>query len=381
MDSSVRHRIDLLRFVMIFGVVVLHTPKYVPIAEVGADLFSLIKAFFQNAMFRTTVPVLTFISGYLIFHSGLDQLPKLLAAKKSRSLLVPFLAFNLPLVVAVWLAELLTSVRTNYRLVPFDPAVWQDAAFGILHSPINYPLNFLRDMLVLMCLAPLMGYLIRRAAVLGFALVCLFFLNNFDGILILRDVMPVIFYAGGVAAYRKWDLRALDRYAVPCAILILLLCAAIVHFRIANTNLLRLVSPLLIWPASSLLLNTRFGNWCGRMNKYSFFLFVAHAPLLFATWLVYQRFGQGLPYPVYWVLAPVLTTAMIVALYRCAARFVPGPFALMIGGRNKKGATPENPASADGKFLRAGAQDRIHEVKPSADRLPRTIDELKELTR
>jgi succinoglycan biosynthesis protein ExoH len=326
---------------MIFGVVVLHTPQYVPITEVGSDWFSLTKAFFQSAMFRTTVPVLTFISGYLVFHAGLDRLPKKLAAKKARSLLLPFLAFNLPLVAAVCLAELFTDVQTNYRLLPFDASTWLDAAFGLLHSPINYPLNFLRDMIVLMCLAPAMGWLIRRTPALGFMLVSVLFLSNFDGVLVLRDTMPVIFYVGGVAACRKWDLRALDRHALPCALLFLLLCASIVVFRVANTNMLRLVSPLLVWPASALLFDTRFGQWCVRMNKYSFFLFVAHAPVLFATWLLFKRFGQGLPYPVYWALAPLLTTAMIVVVYRCGMRLAPGLLSVMLGGRGKPRARPE----------------------------------------
>jgi succinoglycan biosynthesis protein ExoH len=77
------------------------------------------------------------------------------------------------------------------------------------------------------------------------------------------------------------------------------------------------------------------------MNKYSFFLFVAHAPVLFATWLLFKRFGQGLPYPVYWVLAPLLTTAVVVAIYRCAMRLVPGLLSVMLGGRGKPQARPE----------------------------------------
>ena len=338
MDISIRRRIDCLRFLMIFGIVLLHTPEYVPITQVGSDWFSLTKAFFQNAMFRTTVPVLTFVSGYLVFHSGLDRLPTLLAKKKFQSLVVPFLAFNLPMLGLVYLVELFGHINTNYQLHPFDPAIWADAAFGLLHSPVNYPLNFLRDMLVLMCLAPLMGLLMRRTPALGFLLVCVFFLNNVDGPLVLRDTMPVVFYVGGVAACRKWNLQALDRYAVPCTVLFLLLCTWIVYFRVTNTTVLRLASPALLWPASTLLLGTRFGGWCIRMNKYSFFLFVAHAPVLFGTWLVYKRFGQalGLPYPVYWVSAPVLTTMLIVALYRIGMQLVPGFATVLLGGRIRK---------------------------------------------
>jgi succinoglycan biosynthesis protein ExoH len=343
MDSTVRHRIEMLRFLMIFGVVVLHTPEYVNITLVGNDWFSLTKAFFQNAMFRTTVPVLTVISGYLVFYSGIDQFPRRLVVKKARSLLVPFLVFNLPLVGVVVIAELFTSVQTNYRLVPFDAVTWGDAMFGILHSPINYPLNFLRDMIVLMCLAPGMGWLLRKAPTLGFVLVAAVFLGNFDGSLILRDLMPVLFYTGGVAACYRWNLRALDRFALPCAIAFVLLCVGVIHFRVANTNLLRLVSPLLIWPASSLLLGTRLGNWCIRLNKYSFCLFVAHAPILFATWLVYKHAGSGVPYPLYWVSAPVLTTVAIIFLYDGAMRIAPDLLSVALGGR----ATRPGPNTPD----------------------------------
>jgi succinoglycan biosynthesis protein ExoH len=338
MDSTVRHRIDMLRFLMIFGVVVLHTPEYVAITLVGDDFFSLTKAFFQNAMFRTAVPMLTLISGYLVFHSGIDQLPCKLAAKKARSLLVPFLVFNLPLVLLVAMAELFTSLQTNYRLVPFDAATWCDAMFGLLHSPINYPLNFLRDMLVLMCLAPGMGWLMRRTPTLGFAFVAVVFLNDVDGSLVLRNLMPVLFYVGGVAARYRWNLRALDRFALPCAVVFLLLCAGVVHFRIADMNMLRLVSPLLVWPASLLLLGTRVGDLCIRLNRYSFFLFVAHAPVLFGTWLVYKHAGSGIPYPLYWMTAPVLTTAILVLLYHAGMRIAPDVLSIALGGRGGRRA-------------------------------------------
>ncbi len=65
-------RIAMLRLLMIIGVVVLHTPPYVSVTEIGPGIFDFIKALFQNAAFRATVPVLTVISGYLLFRSGLD---------------------------------------------------------------------------------------------------------------------------------------------------------------------------------------------------------------------------------------------------------------------------------------------------------------------
>lgn len=83
LDPDIATRIDLLRFIMIFGIVVLHTPQYVNIADVGSGWFDLLKAFFQSAVFRCTVPVLTTISGYLLFKEGLDRNYRKLAAKRS----------------------------------------------------------------------------------------------------------------------------------------------------------------------------------------------------------------------------------------------------------------------------------------------------------
>lgn len=341
-NATVRERIALLRFIMIFGVVVLHTPDYVPIAEVGGDWFSLLKAYFQNSLFRTTVPMLTLLSGYLLFYSNIDQKPRKLASKKFGSLAIPFLAFNLPLLLVAYVAESTVGLQISYKLGDFDPRTWLDAAFGIWNSPINYPLNFLRDMIVLMCLAPLFGVLIRRMPTLGAMLVTLVFLNDLDGPLILRGVMPVLFYMGGLAAVYKWNVNALDRFALPCLLILLLLCGLIVQYRIANTNYLRLAAPVLIWPAAALLNGNRIGAWCARMNRYSFLIFVAHAPLLLALWMAYKMLGRPVPYIVFWVGAPVLVAACLVGLHKVGMRIAPRPLSTLLGGR---GGDAERPAA------------------------------------
>lgn len=44
-EKEISTRISILRFVMIFGIVILHTPLYVPIDQVGSHAFDMIKAF------------------------------------------------------------------------------------------------------------------------------------------------------------------------------------------------------------------------------------------------------------------------------------------------------------------------------------------------
>ena len=74
------------------------------------------------------------------------------------------------------------------------------------------------------------------------------------------------------------------------------------------------------------------------MSKYSFFLFLGHAPILMLTWILYGRYGRAIPYPVYWVLAPFVVSAILLAVYQVAIATIPHIFKAMIGAGSKPAA-------------------------------------------
>lgn len=341
-DTEISARISILRFVMIFGIVILHTPLYVPIDQVGPHAFDLIKAFFQAAVFRCTVPVLTLISGYLLFSSKLPEQPKLLISRKFKSLVIPFMVFNVPLVAIVFVLQSFGSLHTSYQLVPASLGTLADATLSISAAPLNYPLYFLRDLFVLCVLSPVFAVLLRRAPMPGLILVGLIFMLNLDGWLVIRTDMPVTFYVGGLCALHKVDMRRLDNYAPACIILFIALCCAVVAFKITNTTGLRLIAPVLVWPAASLLVGTRFGTWAARMGKYSFFIFLMHAPILMATWIIYSRYGASFPYQLYWVTAPLFTTSLLMGVYRVCKAYMPTLFAWARGVSPPRSNTIKN---------------------------------------
>lgn len=316
---------------MICGIVVLHTPNYVHISALEPGAFNFIKAFFQNGVFRATVPVLTCISAYLLYRTSLDLAPEKLYKKKLRSIGIPFIAFNALILLTTFAVQSVAPVTLSYQLLPFDGWTWTNAMLGLTDAPINYPLNFLRDLLVIFALAPLFGWLIRNAPVKGLILVGLIFFNDFDGYLVLRSSMPVLFYVGGLAAVYRWNLTRLDGFAWPSLGLFVLLCASVVVFRVTNLTFLHVISPLLVWPAAALLFRHAAGRWCVKMSKYSFFIFLAHAPMLSFSWMLYGRVGSIVPYPLYWVLTPLLTIALLILCYRIAQRYFPQVFFALMG--------------------------------------------------
>lgn len=336
LNREVSQRMNMLRFLMIVGVVVLHTPPFLALGEQPVTFFEHFKAFFQGAVFRTTVPILTFISAYLIFTAGLDRSPLKLYKKKFYSLVVPFIFFNLGLLAFTWICQRYLNIHIFRELLNADFMEWMDAAFGLRDSPVNYPLHFLRNLVVLVLVAPLLGMLLRSAPFVGLAVVFCIGHFNLEGPILLRNNMLITFYLGGMAALLPVNMLAFDKYRVPALILFCIACIAVVELRVKNLDYLVYVSPFLVWPAASLLSNTRAGIWMTRMSSYSFFIFLAHAPVLAAAWFVYKRYQALVPAPLFWFATPLLTVALLVVLWKLFDATLGPAFAFATGCYKKK---------------------------------------------
>jgi succinoglycan biosynthesis protein ExoH len=351
-DRDTANRIAVLRPLLIFGVVLLHVPGQVDKpSRMGLGWFDWFSGFFEIGLFRGTVPTLSLIAGFLLFRAGLDLAPGALYRKKARTLLVPFLVFNVGLVMLVALLQScfhLVFLRDLLRGAAHD---WINALAGVKAVPLNYPLYFLRDLIVLVALAPVLGWLLRRRPRTGMVLVGLVFGLGLDGWLVLRDASAVMFYLGGWLALAQGELTAADRWALPCAAALCLLCVATMVLRLDDNTCLVYAAPFLIWPAVSLLKGTALWAWALRTSRYSFFVFLAHAPLLellYQGWLALHPYA-AIPYELFWVAAPLLTIAVLIALYHAALRMAPRAFNAAIGARARLGermAAPSGDSTA-----------------------------------
>lgn len=320
---------------MIIGIVILHAPPYQSLREIDDSAFSLVKAFFSHGLFRATVPVLTVISGYLVFYHKLYLDPVKLINRKVISIFIPLVVWNLPVAFGVFLSQKyqLFSHHFSAQLYPFELTNWVNALTGALSDPVNYPLNFLRDLFVISLTAPLMWPLINKTPYIGLLLVILVAYFNLDGPLVLRNSMLVNFYFGGLAASQKWDLTALDKYAKWLFLALLLCCAAIVFFRVENRELFRLVAPFLVWPSIGLIINTKLGAWLYRYSECSFFIYLSHSVVLLVSWIAFQNSPFSGVYFVYWLLAPQLTVFLLIFICLKFKKLAPRFSGLVLGGR------------------------------------------------
>ena len=335
-DSSVSKRISMLRTVLILFVVLLHigTPAIGKLDT--SDAFQLVMFFLQDELSRFAVPTLTMISGYLLFATGLDMKPRSLYKKKARTLLGPFFFFNIVYYAVQYATEYFTGWAPLHVLVNQPAAVHVNFVFNYAGFPLNAPLHFLRDLIVLTVLAPVFGHFMRNRPLLGLMLVTGFFMSNMDGHLVNRNTMAVLFYIGGLAASRHWNVKRFDHLAIPALGLLLTACAAMMYFHIENHVYLYLVAPFTVWPAASLLMNTKPGYWAAKYSKYSFFLFLIHMPMIHAVEYVSANYGPGklVGQSIVWTF--LFIVAVVPVIHRAAMYIMPQAFSFMTGGRASK---------------------------------------------
>lgn len=362
MNKEVSARIDMLRIILISGILLIHIPFTVDILARQTFVFQYIQLLGERTFFRAAVPTLSIISGYLLFNSLAKRQFSLVLRSKIDSLLIPLVLWNLPLVVAVYFLQKFSLVGHAFRLelYPFNLLNFLDAVFSITEGPVNFPLAFIRDIFACVLIAPLLAIVLRRAAWLGLAILFALVLIDVNIYIVLRKKILLAFYLGGMIATRKWDLTALDHFRWWFMALFAAACAAIalVATRYIGTtgpspvgalvDCLRLIGPLAFWGLSAALYRSRFAAALTAAARYSFFLFCTHGPFLVALWILWGHWAGDQTvalYPVFYVIAPVVTFCLALGSYHLLQRFVPGLLSLLTGQRAALAKMPGKPAA------------------------------------
>lgn len=146
--------ISMLRFPLIVGVVCIHA------RAVNPDLWGGI---FQNLLGveigSISVPLFLIISGYLFFLELPDILKREDYLKKwksrCRSLLVPYLLWN-------FIAYIVYAVQSGFSLSDFFHAFWViDIPGRTGSSPIDGPLWYVRNLMLMVLITPLISVMLR----------------------------------------------------------------------------------------------------------------------------------------------------------------------------------------------------------------------------
>lgn len=346
-NANISSRINLMRIVLISGIVFVHVP-YDPATSPYVGTYGGIdwlRIFLGDSLFRVGVPCLSAISGYLLFRRGLDNFDYGRTLKtKARTVLLPFLLWNLAFLALVFVAQS-KDISSGYlpKIAGASPREWLSFAFALEDLPINLPLYFLRDLLLCIVLSPALAWLIKRYPAQTLAVLFAYAVLPVPNGIFLKKSILFGFSAGIYMSLHRIDVRSFDRFSWPITIAFLsaavLLSILLYQFGPNFPVWLEMLRSLIAisgivgsWAVSALLVRTNIGAQLSRGSGLSFWIFCTHFPLLVLFWMIWNRSDIGY-YPAFYCAVPLITIGFLAGAYALSARWLPAPTAILTGSR------------------------------------------------
>lgn len=193
--------VTLLRFPLIMAVVLIHcnfTGKAGPDALSAAPVFAHVVKFLNGHVYSLAVPLFFFISGYLFFREGVHGFDSLMRKLRRRvkTLLVPYLLWNtiglalFLLKLSPWLREMFPQYAGYHLTLPHLLEGYIAVEPGGLQMPYDMSLWFIRNLIMVLAVSPLINLMFRYLRVYAIAIP-----------LILSHVFPEFAFAGFSSMY------------------------------------------------------------------------------------------------------------------------------------------------------------------------------------
>ena len=374
--------IDFLRFPMAVAVVMIHVnPQVMPLNEadfplLSADgLFNVVAIGLSHVLARIAVPVFFLLSGMLFF-LNMRQLNwgGYCAKLKSRvhTLIIPYLLWNLvPFIVGVMvdvavgikhghgLANLWGYLSVDSLSVFWDFNKWNLDNVNLLGfrfistGPYDLPLWFLRDLIVVVVLSPVIYWFVRKTRVFGLGVLLLAYCTQIW--IPIPGFSPSAFFFFSIGAYFSIEgkdiigfVRA-NKYVISAGALLLFVPATYYDGAFTPegkwlTNAFVVFGVFAAFLVASALVEYR--GW--RANRFlvsaCFFIYALHAapvlpisgtPLLMFSGIIKSVFtgNSALCHTAVYFGAPALTIAFCAVVYAALRRWMPGVARLFSGGR------------------------------------------------
>lgn len=348
--------LDVVRIPCIILVVLIHITGYgmrqVNMYPDDYSLYISVNRLFSSVIGGVAVPVFFLVSGYLFFRNCEFTKTTYKAKLKRRlhTLLIPFLLWN-ALYLTVKLAPLLIPALSGISLCEFPgeinlksllSAFWNFNESGF---PIVVPLWFLKDLIVMSILSPMVYCFVRYAKLYGLIALLLVWISGVLSPIMSRiplDMNSVFFFTAG-AYFGIWRINIVEwfwslRHISWCYIVLVSIemvkslgnISPYVHRIGILFGIVGIFALATIWVADNPIIDTK------SVSGIVFFIYAIHDPWLVASC---GRVVEFLLPTGQWslILGYFLTGCVIVAfgilLYKILNKLMPRIIGIMVGKR------------------------------------------------
>lgn len=355
MDDRQSVLIKAMRFPLICLVVFAHSPGMYPSPTVewsldGWNVYHFISEMLARHLFSIGTCWFFVFSGYLFFRYLKEEefgIPWVLAKWKKRiwSLLIPYLVWNLLAVLAIVIKNGLFELfhlgisEGEWKTVALGPLYW------FLTGPSDFPLWFLRDLMILTLILPLMYLIFKKFKWVSLALLALVYLSPWSPALPSMRAIFFVLIGAWLGTYKINLISVCRKVKIPAvfAAAVLLLFATSQIGRPLHTLLLRLFYPfgmiVFLNFCDTLIDNERICKCLCGLSTSVFFIYAAHE-IYILGWtkgIFLRLFGESLleTWVSFWFV-PIIILIVCLGLYYLLDKFAPRTLAFVCGGRTKK---------------------------------------------
>lgn len=345
--------IETMRFPLIFLVVIAHmvpfdTPKVSLDFTQGDNLYTFVSEIISHNLARLSVRCYFLISGYYLF-KGIETWSKEVYGqrlkKKVRTLLIPYLAWNIILVIAMYGKFYLSNKLGLPTHEDIEFLRQTNMYIWLWGGPVNFPLWYMRDLIVMTLLAPAFYLWFTKVRVYGVVPLLILYLGVIEPNIPGLSMTAIAFFGmGAMFAVLKKDILDFSlkiRWFSWIGGGILLFVATLFNGTVYHEYLVRLFILFGVFGIFNLFYGVmqRSGlrNFFIRYAGTTFFIYVTHE-IYIINWL--KGALTRLPiYPYVWgkllgyFVVPIVCMIICIALFFIWKKVHPQSLAFLTGGR------------------------------------------------
>ena len=351
-DENLSEPIKIARVLCIFFMFYTHinVNEMAPLIK-GLRVFDYFQIIFTSTLGRSSVALLSVISGYLTVFSLTKTDYGQFIIKRCRSLLIPLglwcAVFILFVICADWIKEgyLEDTLKGGFSLLSLP-----DLLFGITQSPANLPLHFLRDIFICSLLAPVMIEAYNRSKVLFIFMSALYFILGCISMIFISPTIFLFYVIGIVFAYE--GVPKIGRKNIIGATFVLLFAGLVtVNLELgiliqnavenepkvmASLFIIRFPCAIVFWSLALYLSSTKFSGFIKRFENHIFFIFCGHIIVMTIICYLWDQFFGGYyspAYPIFYLTVPLIIFFILSQAAKVMNAAYPRVFQLLNGGR------------------------------------------------
>ncbi len=349
-------RLSILRFPLIVGVVFIHayaTNIGLSGGSIGIVQNNFITDFIRNVISqgfaRTAVPLFFLMSGYFFF-LDFDPSIKMYFKKikdRIRTLLIPFLLWNCATLFLISIAQVIPATQSffsgvNSQIASYTVFEYIRNIFGLGKEPIAGHFWFIRDLMLIVLLTPIINFVSTRIPILYSIILFGCWILNYWPVYAPSTSAVLFFSIGAMFAIHNKSLFVFDKHGIVITAIYvpIVIIGALLNQELFAPTLHKIG---IVFGIISMLFLTKLAiishylkNMLLSLSETSFFVFAAHYTLIIAI----QKLAYKVLMPQSWMSIltlyfslPIFVIILLVFVYHILSRKAPGFIGILTGGR------------------------------------------------